>query len=216
MWAPVVASCGPFVGAPIWIYLMLKLDKRTVLCASLLSMCFACSVAVFATKGEWGTSMFFVAVGLGSMGIGGYVCAPPAIQADVCDYDELRFQRRRDGQLLGLWFFSGRLFLAFLMGTVLAALSATGFDSSVDKQPAPAKEAIRYAGFAVPAIGYLFAAVVMKTYPISQSVLQQVQDGIAACKDGKGIQDPLSKSRTIAWTPSQGAEKTETGNEPSF
>jgi len=137
-------------------------------------------------------------------------------QPDVCDYDELRFQSRRDGQILGLWFFSGRLFLALVMGTVLAALSAAGFDSNLDKQPAPAKDTIRYAGFAVPAIGYLCAAVVMKTYPISQSVLQQVQDGIAACKDGKGIQDPLSKSRTIAWTPSQGAEKTETGNEPSF
>jgi len=85
------------------------------------------------------------------------------------------------------------------MGAALAAMSATGFDSSLDKQPAAAKQAIRYVGFVVPAIGYLCAAVVMTIYPISHLVLQEIQGGIGACKDGSVVQDPLSKHRTVAW-----------------
>ena len=55
---------------------------------------------------------------------------PPAMQADVVDYDELKFKKRRTGLLFSLWGMSTKLALAISIGFAFPALDLLGFDPS--------------------------------------------------------------------------------------
>ena len=53
---------------------------------------------------------------------------PPAMQADVVDYDALKFKKRRTGLLFSLWGMSTKLALAISIGFAFPALDLLGFD----------------------------------------------------------------------------------------
>ncbi len=62
------------------------------------------------------------------MALGADLVLPPAIQADVLDYDRWRFNHDRAGLQFALWGMSTKLALALAVGLALPALDALGFD----------------------------------------------------------------------------------------
>ena len=67
--------------------------------------------------------------------LGADLALPPAMQADVIDFDRLRTGQERAGLFFALWSMSTKLALALAVGLAFPALSALGFVAGADNDP---------------------------------------------------------------------------------
>jgi Na+/melibiose symporter-like transporter len=72
---------------------------------------------------------------LTGMALGADLALPPAMQADVIDYDTLKSGQRRAGLFFALWSMSTKLALALAVGIAFPALAAFGFETAPDNSP---------------------------------------------------------------------------------
>jgi Na+/melibiose symporter-like transporter len=91
------------------------------------------------------------------MALGADLALPPAIQADVIDYDRWRFNQERAGVQFAIWGMSTKLSLAAAVGLALPGLDAMGFDPN-----APTASGITYL-----VVIYSLAPVVIKMMAIA-------------------------------------------------
>jgi glycoside/pentoside/hexuronide:cation symporter, GPH family len=112
---------------PFWLALSRRHGKHRVWCWAMISACMAFAMVPFLAQGAY-TGFAVVCVVTG-MALGADLALPPAIQADVVDYDRLRFGRHRAGLQFALWGMSTKLALAIAIGLSLPLLEAFGFKS---------------------------------------------------------------------------------------
>ena len=62
--------------------------------------------------------------------LGADMALPPAIQADVADWDRLRYRRNRTAGLFSLWNMATKLALALAAGLLLPTLAALGIEEA--------------------------------------------------------------------------------------
>lgn len=110
---------------PLWQALSRRLGKHRAWCWAMLAASAAFVTVPFIPAGSL---LPFAAVCLVTgMALGADLALPPAIQADVVDYDEMRTGRARAGLFFALWSLSTKLALAVAIGFALPALDAAGF-----------------------------------------------------------------------------------------
>lgn len=115
------------VGAiPLWQYLSGRLGKHVAWCWAMIVACVAFAAVPLIPDG--GFVAFAVVCVVTGMALGADLVLPPAIQADVVDYDKLRTGRSRAGLQFSLWAMSTKLALALSVGLALPALEVFGFD----------------------------------------------------------------------------------------
>lgn len=114
------------VGAiPIWTFFSARLGKHRTWCWAMIGTCAAFAWAPFLEPGQ--IPAFTLICIVTGMGLGADLILPPAMQADVVDYDTLRNGHSRAGLFFALWGMSTKLAMALAVGLAFPALTAFGF-----------------------------------------------------------------------------------------
>jgi len=142
-------------GIAFWLPLSRRFGKHRVWCWSMIAACLAFgAVPLIPEGGLWVFAAICLVTGLS---LGADLVLPPAIQADVVAYDELRSGKARAGLQFAFWGMSTKLALALAVGLALPALELAGFDAA-----APEPEEIR-----TLVVIYSLVPVVIKTIAIA-------------------------------------------------
>ncbi len=115
------------VFAPAWVALVRRADKHRLWCAAML---IACAAFAFVPLLGPGDMLAFMAICIVSGAtLGADLALPPAIQADVIDWDRHRFSAERSGLLFGFWNMAAKFALALAVGIAFPLLAALGFET---------------------------------------------------------------------------------------
>lgn len=150
---------------PLWLFISKKLGKHRAWCWAMISTCLAFIWVPFLSPGD--IVLFAVICVVTGMGLGADLVLPPALQADVIDYDELRSGKSRAGLFFALWSMSTKLALALAVGMAFPALEVLGFSTDGENSPSALRSlAVIYAG--VPVVLKFVAIAAIWTFPITQ------------------------------------------------
>ena len=97
--------------------------------------------------------------------MGADLILPPAIQADVADYDRWRFNSDRLGLLFALWGMTTKLALAVAVGMALPAVQWLGFSPETPSELGRMVLIVIYAG--IPAVIKLLAVSIIWRFPLN-------------------------------------------------
>jgi GPH family glycoside/pentoside/hexuronide:cation symporter len=97
--------------------------------------------------------------------LGADLVLPPAIQADVADWDRLRYRRNRTAGLFSLWNMAAKLALAMAAGITLPLLGGLGLDQP--SAPAVAVTALAVIYALLPCVLKLGAVLMIRSLPIT-------------------------------------------------
>jgi Na+/melibiose symporter-like transporter len=120
------------------------------------------AVPLIPEGGIWAFAVVCVVTG---MALGADLVLPPAIQADVVDYDELRSGKARAGLQFALWGMSTKLALAAAVGLALPGLEASGFDPAAPSDDGKWALTVIYA--LVPVVIKITAIAVVWRFPLT-------------------------------------------------
>ncbi len=150
-----VYFAAAIVFIPAWLKLSDRLGKHRSWSWAMIAACAAFVTVPWIDSGNF--LAFVVVCVVTGAALGADLALPPAIQADVVDYDELRTRRARAGVQFALWGMSTKLALAVAVGLALPGLEIGGFD------PSAPTEAGRYVLIGL----YALAPVVIKLAAIA-------------------------------------------------
>lgn len=117
---------------PVWLKLSQRHGKHRIWCVAMIFAVCAFAMVPFIPAG--GYLMFGIVCVITGMALGADLALPPAIQADVLDYDRWKFGRARAGVQFALWGMATKLALAVSVGIALPSLQGLGFDPDAPTQ----------------------------------------------------------------------------------
>lgn len=128
--------------------------------------------------------LFIWALPFHSFGIGGLFTLMMSMTADVCDVDELKSGKRREGVIGAVYWWMVKFGTAFagLLGGLIMAL--VGFDAEGVTENA--LTGMRVAYTLVPVVGVIGAILIMRNYDISEARAHEVRRQLA---ERKGAQE---------------------------
>jgi Na+/melibiose symporter-like transporter len=175
------------VAIPLWQMFSRRIGKHRTWCWAMVCACAAFVTVPFIGEGQF-TAFAAVCVVTG-MALGADLVLPPAIQADVVDYDELRFGRARAGLQFSLWGMSTKLALAAAVGFALPILEVSGFDPTVPTEAARRVLAVIYA--LVPVVIKLAAIAIVWRFPLTAKkhvvIRRRLSHHLTKSKSGEAI-----------------------------
>ena len=109
---------------PLWVVLAARMGKHRIWCAA---MVLAIVAFMFVPVLDAGDALGFAVICIFTgAALGADLALPPAIQADVDDWDRFRFGKRRTALLFALWNMTNKLAMALAAGIALPILGAFG------------------------------------------------------------------------------------------
>lgn len=159
---------------PLWSALSRRFGKHRIWCAAMMFACAAFVTVPFIPTGQ--LAAFAVVCLVTGMALGADLALPPAIQADVVDYDRLRSGRDRTGLQFALWGMATKLALAVAVGLALPGVEAAGFDPAAPTESGRAALAVIYA-FA-PVVIKLSAIAVVWRFPLTARKHATIRRGL--------------------------------------
>lgn len=150
---------------PFWGALSRHSGKHVVWCWAMVAACAAFATVPFIPQG--GLVAFGIVCVVTGAALGADLALPPAIQADVIDYDELRTGRARAGLHFALWGMSTKLALAAAVGLALPLLEAAGFRPNVAADDGKWALVVIYA--VLPVVIKMSAIAIVRDFPITAS-----------------------------------------------
>jgi len=150
-------------GIPLWSLLSRRLSKHRAWSLAMILTCPAFAVAAFLGPGQ--ADLFALICVITGLCLGADLVLPPAIQADVADWDRLRFRRNRTAGLFSLWNMAAKLALAAAAGFTLPLLGVLGLDDAVPAPVALTALAVIYA--LLPCVLKMTAVGMMHNLPIT-------------------------------------------------
>ena len=132
--------------------------------------CPAFAVAAFLGAGQ--ADVFALICVLTGLCLGADLALPPAIQADVADWDRLRYRRNRTAGLFSLWNMASKLALAMAAGASLPLLGVLGLDQQTPTSSALTALAVIYA--LVPCVLKMTAVAMVYRLPLTPSRQQLI------------------------------------------
>lgn len=151
---------------PLWLQLSRRLGKHRAWCAAMLLCCAAFVVVPFIAPGDW--PVFLAVCVVTGAALGADLALPPAMQADLVDYDAWKFGRPRAGILFALWSMASKLALAASVGIAFPVLDLLGFDpqAAVNTPQALLGLAVIYA--LVPVVIKLITVALVWGHPLTE------------------------------------------------
>jgi len=140
---------------PFWLRTSLRIGKNRTWCIAMICTCLA--FVWVPALGPGDIYLFAIICVVSGIGLGADLALPPALQADVVDYDTLRHGKARAGIFFALWSMATKLALALAVGITFPLLDFFGF--STDGHNAPST-------LLVLAVIYSIVPVVMKIVSI--------------------------------------------------
>ena len=152
------------VAIPFWLRLSRRIGKHRAWCLAMLLACAAFAFVPFLQPGD--SHIFFAICLITGATLGADLSLPPAMQADVADYDRLRFGAERTGTLFALWNLATKLALAAAVVIAFPLLSALGFDLQAPRGDSPSLALpMIYAGF--PVVLKLIVTAMVWHFPLT-------------------------------------------------
>ncbi|MAZ01645.1 MAG: MFS transporter [Sneathiella sp.] len=149
---------------PIWLKLSKQFGKHRTWCWAMAAAALAFISVPVLPSGAF--VAFAIVCLITGMALGADLTLPPAMQADVLDYDRWRFKEERAGMQFALWGMSTKLALALSVGLALPALELLGFDPDAPTEPGKWAIAVIYA--LVPVVIKITAITVVWRFPLTR------------------------------------------------
>jgi Na+/melibiose symporter-like transporter len=151
---------------PLWLRLSRRLGKHRAWCVAMLLCCAAFAVVPFIAAGDW--PVFLAVCVVTGAALGADLALPPAMQADLVDYDAWKFSRPRPGILFALWSMASKMALAASVGIAFPVLDLLGFDAqaAVNTPQALLGLAVIYA--LVPVVIKLMTVALVWGHPLTE------------------------------------------------
>ncbi len=154
------------IGAiPLWLWLSRRLGKHRTWCVAMLICCAAFVVVPFIAPGQW--PIFLVVCIVTGAALGADLALPPAMQADLVDYDAWKFGRPRAGILFALWSMVSKLALAGAVGFAFPALDWLGFDANNSANPPQALLGLVVIYALIPIVLKLISIAIIWGHPLT-------------------------------------------------
>jgi GPH family glycoside/pentoside/hexuronide:cation symporter len=118
------------------------------------------------------------------------------MQADVIDYDELLYGKRREGQYIGIWSIAKKLAAALGVGISLSVLGISGYSPNVE-QSEHVLFSLRLLYALVPSVCNLIGLFIALAYPINSTRHEEIRSAIEKRARGLPVSDPLDKKRQL-------------------
>ncbi len=150
---------------PLWLMLSRRVGKQRAWCAAMLLCCAAFAWVPWLPPGAW--PAFLLVCLVTGAALGADLALPPALQADVVDYDAWRFGRPRAGLLFALWSMATKLALAAAVGIAFPALDWAGFDAAAPANPPGAILTLTVIYALVPIVIKLITVTMVWTHPLT-------------------------------------------------
>ncbi len=172
--------CG-VLAIPIWLALSRLYGKHR---AWGTAMILACAAFVWVPLiPEGGVFAFGIVCAVTGAALGADLVLPPAMQADVVDFDTLRTGQRRAGLFFALWSMATKLALALAVGLAFPTLDGLGFDTQGVNTPA-ALLALVVIYAVIPTVLKLCAVGLVWRHPITQQRHRAIARRLAAREAG--------------------------------
>ncbi|MCG8508798.1 MAG: MFS transporter [Rhodospirillales bacterium] len=156
--------CG-VLAIPGWLALSRRLGKHRSWCAAMIMACAAFIWVPLIPEG--GFLPFLIVCVITGAALGADLALPPAMQADVIDFDTLRTGQARAGLFFALWSMGTKLALAVAVGLAFPALQLLGFDAK-GANTADALTALAVIYALVPIVFKLCAVAMVWRHPIDE------------------------------------------------
>ena len=179
---------------PLWLMLARRIGKLNAWLTSFI-MGVTGGIALFLLGPGDNVACLAVIIWAGSS-FGAGLFLPPAIQADVIDYDELHTGKRREAQYLALWGLVPKFIVIPSASLPLALLASLGYQPNVPQSP-EVLLAIRSVFALTPAAFSIAAFFIAWRFPINEVVHRAILAGVAAHGRGEPALDPLT-GRTLS------------------
>lgn len=151
------------VSLPLWLWFLKRVDKHRLWCLAMLLAILAFLFAPLLPAGA--VAAFAVICVVTGLALGADLALPPAIQADVVDWDRLQHQTDRAGLFFAFSTMSGKLSAALAIGVAFPLLAYLGFDPT---NPAQGDFALAVIYAWVPCVFKCIAVVMMWRFPIDR------------------------------------------------
>lgn len=165
---------------PMWLWLTSRLGKHRTWCVAMIMTSAAFIWVPFIPPGAVGA--FAVVCVITGLGLGADLAIPPALQADVVDFDTLKTGQRRAGLFFALWGMATKLALALAVGLTFPLLAYFGFDPTGPSAP-EALLALAVIYSAIPVVLKLVAIRLVWDFPITaarQALIRRRIDALTA------------------------------------
>ncbi|MBP3128192.1 MFS transporter [Thalassospira sp. ER-Se-21-Dark] len=120
------------IAIPLWVVMAGRIGKHRVWCFAMVMAIVAFAFVPILDAGDFGA--FAVICLVTGAALGADLALPPAIQADVDDWDRYRFGVRRTGLLFALWNMTNKLAMALAAGIAFPILGAFGLTDGGDEK----------------------------------------------------------------------------------
>lgn len=161
---------------PFWMFLSRHIGKHRAWCVAMMIAVAAFAWVPFIEHGA--IIAFAIVCVVSGSALGADLALPPAMQADVIDYDKWRFDQDRAGTFFAMWSMATKFALALGVGLAFPALDAFGFSSQGDNTAtALLALTVIYAG--IPCVLKTIAIAMVWNHPISARRLRAIQSRIA-------------------------------------
>ena len=179
---------------PLWLLLARRIGKLNAWLISFI-MGVTGGIVLF-LLGEGDNVACLVVIVWAGSSFGAGLFLPPAIQADVIDYDELYTGKRREAQYLALWGLVPKFIVIPSASLPLALLASLGYQPNVPQSP-EVLLAIRIVFALTPSVFSIAAFFIAWRFPINEVVHRAILAGVEAHRRGEPALDPLT-GRTLA------------------
>lgn len=152
------------LAVPLWLPISRRIGKHRAWCWAMVAASAAFVVVPLIPQG--GIAAFTLVCIVTGAALGADLVLPPAIQADVVDYDRLRSGRRRAGLQFALWGMATKLALALAVGLALPLLEGLGFDPAAPTPGGILMLTVIYA--LAPVVIKITAIVVVWRFPLTE------------------------------------------------
>ncbi len=163
------------ISIPVWFALSKIFGKHKTWCFSMILACLAFAAVPILPQGA--IMVFAIICVITGIALGADLILPPAIQADVVDYDRLMFKTDRVGQQFSLWSMATKLALAIAVGFSLSTIDFLGFDPKLVTEEAKMMVSMIYAW--VPTVIKLLLLFLMWNFPLNVNKLKLIQKRLA-------------------------------------
>ena len=181
---------------PVWLRLSRRWGKHRAWCAAMMLACAAFVwVPVLSVLHLDAVVAFAAVCVLTGAALGADLALPPALQADVVDYDTLRTGKRRAGLFFAVWNLATKVALALAVGMAFPALDAVGFDSgSANGTGTLFALAVIYAW--VPCVFKLSAIAIVWRHPITERRHRIIRKRIESVRQFRDGTQPAAGTRS--------------------
>jgi len=151
------------LAVPLWLPLSRRIGKHRAWCWAMIAASLAFAAVPLIPEG--GLAAFALICAVTGAALGADLVLPPAIQADVVDYDRLRSGRQRAGLQFALWGMSTKFALAAAVGLALPGLEMAGFNPAAPDADGIFVLTVIYA--LVPVVIKMTAIAVVWRFPLT-------------------------------------------------